>query len=281
MPINQLEWNRHQELAAFLRNRRARLSPELVGLPRGARRRTPGLRRGEVAALAGVSLEWYTRLEQGRDIHVSAHVLELLASVLQLDVDERTHLFLLAHSSPPPIETFSPAQISPTFHQVLHQFGTTPACIIDARITIVAWNRAFCVVFGDFATLSERERNTIWRIFTHPLLRQGNQEWEELARSCLAQFRANYGRFANDPWWTRQIAELSRISPEFRELWTQHDVRSVSEGQKSMHHPLVGELAFDFFSLQTVDHDLRLLTYMPRSRSRTAEKIERLLDAQV
>lgn len=282
MSTNQLEWDHHQELVAFLRSRRARLSPEQVGLPRGARRRTPGLRRGEVAALAGVSLEWYTRLEQGRDIHVSAHVLEDLASVLRLDADERTHLFLLAHSSPPPIETFSPAQISPTFHQVLHQLGTTPACIVDAHATIVAWNKAFSAVFGDLATQSERERNTIWRIFTHPLFRPGNQEWEELARAALAQFRAAYARFTDDPWWTRQIAELSRISPEFRELWTQHDVRSVSEGQKSMHHPLVGELTFDFFSLQTVDsRNLRLLMYSPRSHSRTAERIERLLDSRV
>ena len=168
--------------------------------------------------------------------------------------------------------------ISPTFQQFLTQLGTIPACVVDPRLTVVAWNAAFRVVFGDFASLSERERNLIWKIFTSPLPRQVNEEWEELARVFLAQFRAGYGRFINDPWWATQIAELSRISPEFRELWARHDVLNVSEGRKTMHHPLVGELAFDFLWLQTVDSgDLRLLIHTPRSHSGTAEKIEQLL----
>src|SRR5690349_11958123 len=119
--MNQLELDRHHELAAFLRSRRARVSPEQVGLLRGMRRRTPGLRRGEVALLAGVSPEWYTWLEQGRDIHASAQVLERLASVLQLDADERAHVFLLALRQTPPVESFSPTTISPTLQQFLNQ----------------------------------------------------------------------------------------------------------------------------------------------------------------
>src|SRR5437764_10179694 len=149
MSINQLELDRHHELAEFLRSRRARLSPEQVGFPRGLRRRTPGLRRTEVALLAGVSLEWYTRLEQGRDIHVSVQVLESLANVLQLDDNERAHLFLLALRQPPPVETFSPPTISPTLQQFIDQLGTTPACVVDARLNVVAWNAAHCAVFGD------------------------------------------------------------------------------------------------------------------------------------
>jgi hypothetical protein len=275
--MNQLELDRHHELAAFLRSRRARISPEQVGLPRGTRRRTPGLRRGEVALLAGVSPEWYTWLEQGRDIHVSVQVLESLASVLQLDANERAHVFLLALRQPPPVETFSPPAISPAVQQFLDQLGTTPACAVDARLNIVAWNKAHCVVFGSHATLSERERNLIWRLFTPPM-RQRNEEWEELARVYLAQFRAGYGRFINDPWWAEQIAELNRISPEFRELWARHDVLNVSEGRKTMHHPLAGELTFDFLWFQTVDsRDLRLLIHTPRRNSGTANKIERLL----
>src|SRR5689334_3924529 len=123
--MNQLEVNRHRELTAFLRSRRARISPEQVGLSRGQRRRTPGLRRSEVALLAGVSPEWYTRIEQGRDIHVSVYVLERLASVLQLDANERTHLFLLTLRQPPPIETFSSPTISPALQQSLQQLGTS------------------------------------------------------------------------------------------------------------------------------------------------------------
>jgi transcriptional regulator with XRE-family HTH domain len=280
MPMNQLELDRHHELAAFLRSRRARVSPEQVGLPGGTRRRTPGLRRAEVAQLSGVSPEWYTWLEQGRDIHVSAHVLECLASGLQLDANERAHLFLLALRQPPPVETFSPTTISSTFHQFLTQLGTIPACVVDARLNVVAWNAACRVVFGDFATRTAQERNLIWQLFTSPA-RQANEEWEELARVYVAQFRAGYGRFINDPWWATQIAELSRISPEFRELWACHDVLNVSEGRKTMHHPLVGELAFDFLWFQAVDsRGLRLLIHTPQSNSGTAEKIERLLSCE-
>ncbi len=282
MPIHQLELDRHHELAAFLRSRRARVSPEQVGFPRGTRRRTPGLRRAEVATLAGITPEWYTWLEQGRDIHVSVPLLESLARVLQLDANERAHLFVLARSSPPPVETFSPPTISPTLQQFLNQLGTIPACVVDTRLNVVAWNAAHRVVFGAFATMSERERNLIWILFTSPLSRQANEEWEELARVYLAQFRAAYGRFINDPWWATQIAELSRISPQFRELWARHDVLNVSEGQKTMHHPLVGELTFDFLWFRAVDaSDLRLLIHTPRSNSGTTEKIERLLAAGV
>ena len=282
MAMNQLELDRHRELAAFLRSRRARIVPEQVGLPRGMRRRMPGLRRGEVALLAGVTPEWYSRLEQGRDIHVSVQLLESLARVLQLDANERAHLFLLALKQPPPVETFSPMTITPTFRQFLQQLGTTPACVVDARLNVVEWNTAFHATIGGVsgysAMMSERERNMIWRLFTPPLLQKESEEWEKLARVFLAQFRAGYGRFINDPWWGTQIAELSRISPAFRELWARHDVLNRPEGWKSIHHPLVGELTLDFFLLQAVDsYDLRLLIYSPRSNSGTAEKIERLL----
>src|SRR5690349_4840416 len=135
--MKQLELDRHHELAAFLRSRRARLSPEQTGLPRGQRRRTPGLRRAEVALLAGVSPEWYTRLEQGRDIHVSVQVLESLARVLLLDANERAHLFLLALRQPPPVEMYSPPTISPTLQQFLEQLRTIPASVLDARLNIV------------------------------------------------------------------------------------------------------------------------------------------------
>ncbi len=279
MAMNQLELDRHRELAAFLRSRRARIVPEQVGLPRGMRRRTPGLRRGEVALLAGVTPEWYSRLEQGQDIHVSVQLLESLVSVLQLDADERTHLFLLALRQPPPVETFALVTINPTFQQFLQQLGTTPACVIDARLNVLECNAAFQAAIGGYsATVSERERNMIWRLFTPPLVQQGSEEWEKVARMFLAQFRAGYGRFINDPWWGTQIAELARISPAFRELWGHHDVRNRSGGWKSIHHPLVGELTFDFFLLQPVDSEhLRLLMYSPRSNSGTTEKIERLL----
>ncbi len=133
-----------------------------------------------------------------------------------------------------------------TLHQFLTHLGTTPACVVDPRLNVVAWNAASRVVLGYCATMPERERNSIWRLFTHPLISQGSEKWEELARVYLAQFRAEYGRFIKDPWWATQIAELSCASPKFRKLWTHYDVLNVSEGHKSMQHPLVGELIFDF-----------------------------------
>jgi transcriptional regulator with XRE-family HTH domain len=275
--MNQLELDRHHELAEFLRSRRARLSPEQVGLPRGARRRTPGLRRGEVAMLAGVSSEWYTWLEQGRDINVSVQLLESLSRVLRLDTDERAHLFLLALRQPPPVETFSPPAISTHLQQFVDQLGASPASIVDTRMNVVYRNAAHRVVFGGMDTGSERDHNLIWRIFSFPA-QQMNVDWENIARVYLAQFRASYGRFINDPWWAEQIEALSQFSPEFRELWARHDILNLSEGSKTLHNPVVGDLHFDILWLQTVDSsDLRVLIHTPRCNSETIEKIERLL----
>ncbi len=269
--------DRRHELATFLRNRRERVLPEHVGLPSGTRRRTPGLRRGEVAMLAGMSLEWYTWLEQGRDIHVSVQVLDRLAYVLRLEASERAHLFLLALRQPPPVDTFIPPRISPILQRFLDQLGTSPACAVDARLTVVACNAAHAAAFGAHTAVSERERNLIWRLFTGPARRR-NLEWEELARVYVAQFRAGYGRFINDPWWATQIAELSRSSPEFRELWASHDVITVSEGRKTMQHAHAGVLSFDYLWLQSVDQsDLRLLIHTPLAGTETADRIARLL----
>jgi len=277
MPLNQLELDRQHELAEFLRSRRARLLPEQVGLPAGTRRRTPGLRRAEVAQLAGVSPEWYTWLEQGRDIHASTQMVESLAKALQLDSNERAHLFLLALRQPQPVETFSAATISPTLQQFLNQLRTIPACVVDARFNVVAQNSAHRLIFGDYASGPERERNLIWRIFAKPAQHR-SPELQELLRVYVAQFRVSYGRFINDPWWTEQIAELNRISLEFRELWIRHDVLNVSEGHKTIHHPQLGDLVFDFLFFQTVDSsDLRLMIHTPRSQTGTTEKIEQLL----
>jgi transcriptional regulator with XRE-family HTH domain len=231
-----------------------------------------------VALLAGVSPEWYTWLEQGRDIKVSVQLLESLARVLQLDANERSHLFLLALRQPPPVETYSPPTVSPVLQQFLEHLGTSPACVVDTRLNVIAWNKAHCLVFGGNNSGSERERNLLWRLFTSPMVRQRNGQWEELARIYLAQFRVGYGRFSEDPWWAEQIAELNEISPEFRELWSRHEVLNLSEGHKTFHHPIVGELSFDFLLLQTVDADeLRLLIHTPCRNSETAAKIEQLL----
>ena len=153
------ESQRLQELGDFLRTRRARLAPEDVGLPRGGRRRAPGLRRTEVAQLAGVSVDWYTWLEQGRPITVSTQVLESLVSALRLNAQERAHLFLLAHQQPPPARVMEPETVSPTLQRFLDHQGLSPAFVLGRRWDVVAWNEAACVVFGDFRQMTTRERN--------------------------------------------------------------------------------------------------------------------------
>ncbi|MGF7030255.1 transcriptional regulator with XRE-family HTH domain [Paenibacillus mucilaginosus] len=277
--LEQKKFDRRTELAEFLRSRRERLSPEQAGLPPGGRRRTPGLRRTEVALLAGVSVEWYTWLEQGREISVSAALLESLCRTLQLDAAERRHLFLLAHRQPPPADPPAGRSIPPALQPFLDGLGLTPGCVLDARMTVVAWNKAFCAVFGDYDAWDEQERNLIRMTFTSPYLRQlKGEEWEAQALRLLAQFRAGYGRFVEDPWWAETLQELSRISPEFREMWSRHEVIETPEGRKHIRHPSAGLLTFEPLALQVIDSpDLQLLVNTPVPGSGTAEKIERLL----
>jgi hypothetical protein len=227
-----------------------------------------------------VSPEWYTWLEQGRDIHVSVQVLESLAHALRLDENERVHLFLLALNQPPPVPTFTPPSISPITQQFLDQMTFMPACVTDARLNVIANNTASQVVFGSDPNRSER--NLVRRLFTaRPGFTRDDQEWTKIARIFLGQFRASYGRFINDPWWAEQIAELSRISPEFRELWAAHDVQNVSEGHKRIDHPLAGELHFDFLWVQIGDAgDLRMLIHTPSKGTGTAEKMQMLLEKE-
>jgi hypothetical protein len=157
---------RLHELAQFLRTRRARISPEQAGLPSGGRRRTPGLRRGEVALLSGVSVDWYTWLEQARNIQVSAQVLESIARTLQLDSNERRHLFLLALQQLPADLTSAVNDISPTLQSFLDLQWTSPAYVTDQRLNIVAWNKIASMIYGNYEDMSPRERNTVWRTFT-------------------------------------------------------------------------------------------------------------------
>ncbi|MGJ3197710.1 helix-turn-helix transcriptional regulator [Peribacillus frigoritolerans] len=277
--MKQGKGDRHKELGEFLRNRRGRLIPEQVGLSRGSRRRTAGLRREEVAMLTGVSVDWYTRLEQGRDIQVSISVLESLTKALQLDAIERRHLFMLAHRQPPPEDVQPKATISPTLKNFLNQLGTNPGCAIDPRMNVVAWNKAFCVVYGDYEKMTERERNLIWSTFTSSYFKEiKGEQWEEHALRFLAQFRAAYGRFIDDPWWTEQINELNRVSPEFRELWGRHDVLNTPEGRKLINHPIIGELGFEHISFQVIDSpDLQVLINIPIEEYNTSRKISQLL----
>jgi transcriptional regulator with XRE-family HTH domain len=233
-----------------------------------------------VAQLVGVSVDWYTWLEQGRSITPSTQVLERLVQTLRLDANERTHLFLLAQQQAPPALLLETEIVSPALQHFLDQFGTRPAFVSGRRWDILAWNDAGCAVFGDYRRrTAPRERNTIWGIFTDPSARQYVVDWEEDARQLLAQFRSSCGRYPGDAQLTELIHDLMLTSPEFRAWWPDHEVRSGQEGRKTLNHPQVGYLVFERLTFQVFDTpDLKVTVYTPLEEADTPRKLEQLLE---
>lgn len=271
---------RRHAFADFLRTRRLRLSPEEVRLIRGGRRRTPGLRREEVAERANVGVSWYTLLEQGRDVHPSREVLAAIADALQLTPDERHHLFFLANQ-PDLVETApSDELVRPALRRVLDSLTPTPAYIIDRRWNYLAWNTTAAQIFLRTELAPPYAYNVIWRIFTDPTLRRLNKEptWEHVALQVLEEFRAESARYADEEWFNRLIADLQRVSPEFRAWWPQHNVRGRADAQKTLEHPLVGCLMFEYTTLQVpAQPELKVMIYTPLPQTGTLEKLQQLM----
>lgn len=268
-----------QDLAEFLRTRRMRISPEQVGLIRSGKRRTPGLRREEVAQLANVSVSWYTLLEQGRDAHPSKEVLQSIADALQLTPDEQQHLFLLANKRSI-VETHTPdEQVSPALRRVLDALNPLPAYIVGRRWNYLAWNTAAEHVLMLSKLVPPYEHNIIWRIFTDPKIQQHNPEWEQVAQKILAEFRADSARYVHEEWFKRMISDLQRVSPEFRAWWPRHDVRGRADARKNIQHPLVGRLMFEHTTLQVpAMPDLKLMIFTPLPETGTLEKLQQLMN---
>ncbi len=276
------ETRRRAELADFLKTRRARLHPEQLGLPTLGRRRTPGLRRDEVAQLAGVSVSWYTWLEQGRDIIVSDQVLDSLARILQLDTEERNHLFLLARDMVPVANTGNETDSIPAGYQaVLDALGTSPARLLDERFNVIAWNASAHQLFGDFSQRTERERNAIWNIFTNPAQRKLFVHWERSAQNAIMLFRTAYDRHAGEAWYEQFVADLKQASPEFRAWWPQHDIQlGCDPHEKELDHPLVGRLFLYSTTLVPPEAPtLHMAIFTPLTRE-TASKLARLLEME-
>ncbi|MFI6502293.1 helix-turn-helix transcriptional regulator [Nonomuraea typhae] len=250
------------DLAAFLRSRRERITPEMAGLPPGTRRRTPGLRREEVAQLAGVGVTWYTWLEQGRPINASIHVLDAVARTLQLDPAERLHLFRLAgHQDPIPAADSS--RVTAEMRQILDQLSPMPACIATSRHDVLAWNAAYAALFPEIT--ASPQHNTLWLIFTRPadlFTRLVNDE-EELART-VAVFRGAYSRHAHDPCWQEFTEKLIAASPVFARMWARQDVADPGRRTKIFTNDAVGELRFTTtnFSCDAAT-ETRMIVYSP------------------
>jgi transcriptional regulator with XRE-family HTH domain len=269
---------RRREAGDFLRSRRERLAPADVGLPNGFRRRTPGLRRDEVAMLADIGTTWYTWLEQGRDVRPSNELLSALAEALRLDPTECRHLFVLydrrAPERPPP----GPERVDEPLRRMLESLTGQPAYVLGRRWDILAWNRAADVVYGPYERLQGEDRNTLHLLFADPDHRRLLVDWEAVARASLAMFRADCARYAGDPDFERLVARLTRLSPDFARWWPEREVARPLAGHKRIDHPVGGRMLFEYSSLGVGDPaDMKLIVFTPLEEEGTIQKLERLL----
>ncbi|MGW2045254.1 helix-turn-helix domain-containing protein [Streptomyces sp. NPDC001858] len=270
--------DRRAELSEFLRTRRARLKPEDVGLPDfGRHRRVPGLRREELAQLAGVSVAYYTRLEQGNGRNVSAEVLDSIARALRLTDAEHAHLTHLAKPKHKKKQTARPQQVRAALRQLLDTMDSVPAYIVGRRSEILAWNRMAAAVFGDWAELPPAERTWARLVFLRPDYRELFVDWEQKAIDIVCHLRMDAGCYPDDPRLSALVGELSVKSEDFRRLWATHDVKEKSHGVKRLRHPLVGELSLNFEGFRLADDgDQSLVTYHAEPGSPSAEALRLL-----
>lgn len=267
---------RRRELALFLRSRREKLAPpeEAAG-----RRRTPGLRREEVATAAGVGLSWYTWLEQGRDIRVSPLVLHRVSRALRLDGAEVRHVFHLAGleapSSPPPVTQ----SVRPSLQRLLDTMEYTPAYVHNARWDRIAWNDAALALMGDFSRDPPEERNTLWRTFLNPEVRHYTQDWATLAQELIGEFNASVSQQFDDPWLADFMARLAERSPEYRQWGARRDVKTRESWPTRICHQSGAVLDLER-SVFTVPYDesLSLVVFVPLAENESAAQLKRLVD---
>ncbi|WLW57679.1 helix-turn-helix transcriptional regulator [Streptomyces sp. YU58] len=274
-----------RELADFLRSRRERITPADIGLPAGPRRRTPGLRREEVAQLAYISTEYYTRLEQARAPHPSREVLAQLARALRLSDAERDHLHHLAGTPPGPPPGPS-REVRQSIVDLLHRLPQAAAIVISASYEVLAWNDLAAALMEDFSALARRDRNLVRRAFLgpHPGGRRlyGVSDVEEFAHSSVQGLRAAYARYPDDAELTGLVAELQAGSEEFAELWAAHDVTARPVLCKTFDHPVVGPVAVNCDVLDIADRDQQVVIYtaVPGSPSEEALRLLSVVGTQ-
>ncbi|WP_067833887.1 helix-turn-helix transcriptional regulator [Nocardia lijiangensis] len=272
------------ELKEFLRTRRARLNVDDMQIGgTGGVRRVPGLRREEVAQLAGVSVDYYSRLEQGRNINVSDEVLDAVARALRLDEVERSYLFQIARASPRRARRRTPARVQrvrPGIRRILETLDDVmPAFVFGRRMDILAANRLARALITDFEALPPRDRNLLRYTFLDESARELYLDWEEVARDNVSVLRLDAGRHPDDPLLAELVGELAVKSPQFRRWWADHNVRERSHGSKRYHHPLVGDLTIDYESVSLPgDPDQTLCIYTAEAGS-ASETALRLLAA--
>ncbi len=263
-----------QSLGEFLRATRERLTPEQAGLPSHGRRRTPGLRREEVAELANIGVSWYTSIEQGKDVHPSHQVLESLASALRLSDDERRYLFLLSKSDEiEEAEIYK--EISTGLQRTVLALEPNPAYIMNKYWDVLLWNRAaeFLFRFPLYSESLNPKPNILYQFLTDPFKREINSEWEEKAKIMVARFRADCARYPQDARLNEMIEKFKQESELFRIWWPRYEVKNVTDCHKVWKHPEIGELEFEHVNLQLSNYpDLKVMIYT--ASPATAEKIK-------
>lgn len=264
------------DLGEFLQARRAAVPPSTAGLPdTGARRRVPGLRREEVAALVGLSTDYYVRLEQGRGGRPSESVLEALAATLRLDEPQRAHLRRLAH--PTSRRPRATQEVLSASTRSLIDTLTVPALVMTVSTHVIGWNDLACAVFGDFAARPSAQRSTAWLLFCDPEMAARHRDWDAAARDTVGMLRMAAGRDPDDVELTSLIGELSAHNPAFRRHWSEHHVYEKSTGLTRLHHTGFGDLDLTFIAWSTpAAPDQILVTYTPEPGSASADTIERL-----
>lgn len=258
-----------QELALFLRSRREATEPAVAGVSYGGRRRTPGLRREEIAQLAGVSHTWYTWLEQARDISVTRPVVERLASALRLSPAERAHLFTLAGLILPPLP-LERLKVDAVTRQLLDTLSPNPACVINLWWDVLEHNAAHAGLVERLDRRPPEERNNLWLLFMAPSVQALFSDWPAEVRPLLGQLRAHLAQFPDDPRGPELVSALQIASPKFAALWAEHNVRRFESARKVIEHP-VGRLSFDYIKMSlSSDVRLSLLVYLPANQETTA-----------
>ncbi|MGC4996405.1 helix-turn-helix transcriptional regulator [Streptomyces sp. DT195] len=265
---------RRHELAAFLRSRRERITPEQVGLPRGVRRRTPGLRREEVAQLSAVGVTWYTWLEQARNIQVSVQVLDALARTLMLDPSERAHLFRLAGATDPTPAAVCPS-ITPALRATLRQMEPFPAAVQNSRYDILAYNRTYARLLCDMDAVAPEDRNCVLLAYSNPQWRASIVHLDEALRLMAARLRASMAGHLGEPAWKMLLKRLQAY-PEFREHWERYEVVGSRSKTKEFLHPRVGLLTLEHTDLWlSPDPGPRIVIYPPKNEE-SRERLEKL-----
>jgi hypothetical protein len=276
--LDATAFERRHELSDFLRTRRAKIVPSDVGLADGARRRTPGLRREEVALLASIGTTWYTRLEQGLPINVSADVLAAISRALRLTSEERRHLYLLA-GVPLTIAADESERVSDLVMRVLGVLEPSPAYVRGRRWDVLAYNRS-ADALADFSSQTGLGRNIVWRLFRDEKSQCRYGDLKCIMRRCVANFRTVAAKYPNDPAFTELIDDLRANSAEFKQLWAEHDVLGSTEGLKHFLHPELGELILDYTGFEIPgDGDMRMVVMTAEPGSESERKLRLLAPA--